>query len=239
MNEIVVLVEHKLSLTIITATISMFIIINNNKNDDTHRHSQFIYPILFTAQVSAQETALNEITNKVFNELMQKKTDLQSKNLEISQGSSLYANQPLQHRYQQQQQHQQQELQQSYLPNQPEDVGGRSDDWCSESSSGNIRQMGPSSKCRSIISIGKQRKFSITPSISNVSILTSTSSKDNSISSKTITEEGSTIPSNDGTYDEINKKPLIAKWKTGVRLQNATAPAADGKGNERKPCLNC
>lgn len=162
---------------------------------------------------------------------MQKKTDLQSKNLEISQSSSLYANQQPHHHQQPPQPPQQQ---QQYLPNQQEDVSGRSDDWCSESSSGNLRQMGQHSKGRSIISIGKQRKFSITPSISNISILTSNSSKDNSTSSRTITEEGSSVTLNGATYDELNKKPLIAKWKTGVRLQNATSPSTDGKGKASK-----
>lgn len=161
---------------------------------------------------------------------MQKKTDLQSKNLEISQSSSLYANQQPYHQPSQSQQQPQQQRQQ-YVQNQQEDVSGRSDDWCSESSSGNVRQLGQQSKGRSIISIGKPRKFSLTPSISNVSILTSNSSKDNSTSSKTITEDGSSsVPLNGATYDEVNKKPLIAKWKTGVRLQNATSPSTDGKG---------
>lgn len=157
---------------------------------------------------------------------MQKKTDLQSKNLELSQSSSLYANQQP---YQQQSQQSQQQKQQ-----QQEDVSGRSDDWCSESSSGNVRQLGQPSKGRSIISIGKPRKFSLTPSISNVSILTSNSSKDNSTSSRTITEESSSVQLNGATYDEVNKKPLIAKWKTGVRLQNATSPSTDGKGKTHR-----
>lgn len=210
----------------------MIIIITIIYNIKTIRSYTRIIRISFinfplTVQISAQETALNEITNKVFNELMQKKTDLQSKNLEISQSSSLYANQQPYH------QHSQQQKQQQYVPSQQEDVSGRSDDWCSESSSGNVRQLGQQqSKNRSIISIGKPRKFSLTPSISNVSILTSNSSKDNSTSSRTITEEGSTVPLNGATYDEVNKKPLIAKWKTGVRLQNATSPSTDGKGGQ-------
>lgn len=167
--------------------------------------------------MTAQETTLNEITNKVFNELMQKKTDLQSKGLDISQSSSLQANQ-----------------QQKYLPNQQEDVSGRSDDWCSESSSGNfgpLRQ--PTAKGRTSVSATKQRKFSITPSSSSVSILTSTSSKDNSVSSNTVTD-GSSVQLFNGitAADEANKKPLIAKWKTGVRLQNTSSPSTpDGKGS--------
>lgn len=147
---------------------------------------------------------------------MQKKTDLQSKNLDINHhSSSLYTNQPI-----------------NYLPNQQEDMNGRSDDWCSESSSGNFGQLRqPIVKGRSLGLNSKQRKFSITPSSSNVSILTSISSKDNSISSKTITEGSSSNVFNGHLNDEANKKPLIAKWKTGVRLQNTASPSTDNQGN--------
>lgn len=197
-----------------------------------------------TVQVSAQETTLNEITNRVFNELMQKKTDLQSKNMDISQGSSLQTNHHNNHHnnhHHQQQQHQQQPAQQQkHIPNQQEDTSARSDDWCSESSSGNfgpLRQL--AIKGRSLVPVSKQRKFSITPSSSNVSILTSTSSKDNtSTSSKTMTEISSALTFNgiSGELSETNKKPLIAKWKTGARLQNASSPSApesktDSKGS--------
>lgn len=181
-------------------------------------------PFALTVQISAHETTLNEITNRVFNELMQKKTDLQSKNLDISQGSSLQANQHPQHPIQ----------------NQHEDVSGRSDDWCSESSSGNLAQLRqPFIKNRPFVSNNKQRKFSVTPSSSNVSLLTSTSSKDNtSVSSKTITEEGAALSLNGFSNEETAKKPLIAKWKTGVRLQNTSSTTTpDSKGIVRNLSL--
>lgn len=146
---------------------------------------------------------------------MQKKTDLQSKNLDISQNSSLQTNPHLPQQ----------------LPYQlHEDTNGRSDDWCSESSSGNFGQLRqPIVKGRT--SNSKQRKFSVTPSSSNVSLLTSNSSKENtSISSKTITEESISLPFNGISNEEASKKPLIAKWKTGVRLQNTSSPSPDSKG---------
>lgn len=178
---------------------------------------------------SAQETTLNEITNKVFNELMQKKTDLQSNNMDISQGSSLQIN-PHHTIHHQQQQQQHQPTLQHNIPNQQEDISG-----CSESSSGNfgpLRQL--AAKGRSLVPVSKQRKFSITPSSSNVSILTSTSSKDNaSTSSKTITDTNS-APNFNGAMSELSdasKKPIIAKWKTGVRLQNTSSTSTpDSKG---------
>lgn len=147
---------------------------------------------------------------------MQKKTDLQSKNLDISHVTSLQTNQI---------QHQQLPIQQH------EDMNGRSDDWCSESSSGNFGQLRqPIFKGRANTS--KHRKFSVTPSSSNVSLLTSISSKDNtSISSKTITEESASTSFNGISNEEASKKPLIAKWKTGVRLQNTSSPSPDSKGN--------
>lgn len=142
---------------------------------------------------------------------MQKKTDLQSKNLDLNHSSSLYTNQPIQ-----------------YVPNQHEDVSGRSDDWCSESSSSNFAHLRqPIFKGRSLGNANKQRKFSMTPSSSNVSIITSVSSKDNSISSKTITEANPSTSFNGMTNDDSNKRPLIARWKTGVRLQNTVSPATD------------
>lgn len=179
--------------------------------------------------LTVQESTLNEITNKVFNELMQKKTDLQSKNMDISQGSSLQINQ-------------QQQQQQQHIPNQSEDVN-RSDDWCSESSSGNFGQLKQALvKGRSLVPINKQRKFSVTPSSSNVSILTSVSSKDNtSTSSKTITDGSNSLIINIVGNDEANKKPLIAKWKTGVRVQNAsspTTPESKGKTTNKKSVSN-
>lgn len=149
---------------------------------------------------------------------MQKKTDLQSKSLDICQNSSLYTNQ-----------------QTHYLPNQHEDVSGRSDDWCSESSSGNFGPMRqPIVKGRTLGSASKQRKFSMTPSLSSVSILTSISSKDNSVSSKTITEGSSSSNFNGISSDEANKKPLIAKWKTGVRLQNTSSPSTENQGKDSR-----
>lgn len=100
-----------------------------------------------------------------------------------------------------------------------EDIGGRSDEWCSESSSG--RQ--PLIKGRTFISSNKQRKFSETPSVS-----LKTSSND--VSMKTSADCNSSIISGI-LIDEACKKPLIAKWKAGVRIQNTASPTTpDSKG---------
>lgn len=161
---------------------------------------------------------------------MQKKTDLQSKNMDISQGSSSQTNHHHNNNHQQMAL-QQQQLQQ-HIPNQQEDISGRSDDWCSESSSGTfgpLRQLAV--KGRSLVPVSKQRKFSLTPSSSNVSIFTSTNT---STSSKTLTETSSTLNfiGVSGELNDASKKPLIAKWKTGVRLQNTSSTSTpDSKGN--------
>lgn len=100
-----------------------------------------------------------------------------------------------------------------------EDIGGRSDEWCSESSSD--RQ--PLIKGRTFISSNKQRKFSETPSIS-----LKTSSND--VSMKASNDCNSSII-NGILADEVCKKPLIAKWKAGVRIQNTASPTnPDSKG---------
>lgn len=152
---------------------------------------------------------------------MQKKTDLQ-KNLDSIQNSSLQINQQLQ------------QPQQQHIQNQHEELN-RSGDWCSKSSSGQLRQF--ITKDHSSVPVNKQRKFSVTPSSSNVSIFTSVSSKDNiSTSSKTVTDGSSSFAIHGLSSDEISKKPLIAKWKAGVHLQNTSySPSTpDSKGNSNR-----
>lgn len=109
-----------------------------------------------------------------------------------------------------------------------EDIAGRSDDWCSENSSGQLQS--PSSKGRSLV-VSKHRKAPIMPALS-VTILSSTISKDSN--SIRINCDGppsiSSVGVSTGT-DDANKKPLIAKWKSGARVQNASSTATpDSKG---------
>lgn len=134
---------------------------------------------------------------------MQQKTDAQlqclNNNNNSSQSTSLHTLQ----QHQPQQQNQQKRL------SDVEDVGGRSDEWCSESSSGNqLRQ--PLIKGRTFITANKHRKFTLTPASSNTVL--------NDVAMKT-------------DPDDACKKPLIAKWKTGVRIQNTATPnTPDSKG---------
>lgn len=166
---------------------------------------------------------------------------MQSKNIDISQSSIQTSQQQNRHRFSFQQQQQQQQL--NNIPSQQDDTSGRSEDWCSESSSGNFRPLRQLAvKGRSLVPVCKQRKFSITPSSSSVSLLASTSSKDNTNdSSNIITDRSCSTTLINGFSIEsgdINKKPLIAKWKTGVRLESATSSSpstsTDSKGNLNK-----
>lgn len=98
-----------------------------------------------------------------------------------------------------------------------EDGGGRSDDWCSETSSSNVGQLRqPITKGRAFVAANRHRKYTITPSASMPVVPSAVN---------TITENGPTKLTTDGTItDESSKKPLIAIWKAGVKLQNASAP---------------
>lgn len=174
--------------------------------------------ILSAVKVSPLESTLNEITNKVFNELMQQKTNAQVHGLNVSQ-NTLHTAHSL-----------------ATLPSQPkrlsdpEEMAGRSDDWCSENSSGNLVQSLSPSKGRTLV-VTKNRKAPIAP-LPSVTILSSTIAKDpNSVR---INCDGPSSISTVGIpADEANKKPLIAKWKSGVRVQNASSSSAtpDSKGN--------
>lgn len=165
--------------------------------------------------MSPHQNTLNEITNKVFNELMQQKTDAQLHNLNVSPNFSSTALQKVQQNHMNQQQKRLSDT---------EDNGGRSDDWCSEDSSDQIRHQAIKSR----LIANKHRKYLITPS-SSISISASTASKDTE-NGKNIADETS-ICTNGNSSDDVNKKPLIAKWKTGVRLQNTSTSSPDGKGN--------
>lgn len=159
---------------------------------------------------ATNQTTLNEITNKVFNELMQQKTDAQLQcTINGNPSTSMHTLQPPA-----QNSNHQKRLSDA------EDGGGRSDELCSESSSGNFGHLKqPLTKGRTFISAYKQRKFSTTTASSNASVLTSNDvSTDCSSVNGLVTEDAS-------------KKPLIARWKTGVRLQNAASPT-DSKGKQ-------
>lgn len=154
---------------------------------------------------------------------MQQKTDAQLHSLNATQNLSTNTlEQPSQYLY----------VNQQKRFSDAEDNGGRSDDWCSETSSGNFAQIRqPIIKGRTFISANKHRKFSITPS-SSVSVLTSTGSKDNNTNNLLKNPiDSSNFNGSEISNDDANKKPLIAKWKTGVRLQNASSTASpDSKG---------
>lgn len=92
-----------------------------------------------------------------------------------------------------------------------EDGGGRSDDWCSETSSSNFGQLRqPIAKGRAAITSNRHRKYTINPSITT----TATTTSDNG-PMKQATSDVNHV-------DDASKKPLIAIWKAGVKLQNAS-----------------
>lgn len=155
--------------------------------------------------MSSNQTTLNEITNKVFNELMQQKTDAQLQCLNGSQSTSM---------------HTLQNLTQHKRLSDAEEMGGRSEEWCSESSSGQLRQ--PLIKGRTFVSANGHKKFSLATAAATAAVAVAPTTD---ISSKHLTE-------NSSINDDASKKPLIAKWKTGVRIQNAaptTTPDSKGK----------
>lgn len=98
-----------------------------------------------------------------------------------------------------------------------EDGGGRSDDWCSETSSSNVGQLRlPIAKGRAFVAANRHRKYTITPS-APLSL--------GSSGANVVTENGPMKLTADGSNaDESSKKPLIAIWKAGVKLQNASSP---------------
>lgn len=120
--------------------------------------------------------------------------------------------------------------QQKRLSDADVDLGGRSDDWCSENSSGNVVAQVQTTppKGRPLV-VTKNRKAPIAP-LPSVTILSSTIAKDTN--SVRITCDGPLSISSVGVpVDDANKKPLIAKWKSGVRVQNASSTASpDSKG---------
>lgn len=97
-----------------------------------------------------------------------------------------------------------------------EDGGGRSDDWCSETSSSNFGQLRqPIAKGRAAITSNRHRKYTINPSITTTTTAAATT---------TTTENGpmKQASSDVNHVDDASKKPLIAIWKAGVKLQNAS-----------------
>lgn len=145
-----------------------------------------------------QQNALEEITNRVFNELLQRRVDAHS---------------PVILQQQQAQQQQQKRLSDA------EDTGMRSDDLCSESSLNNFSQLRhPVPKGRTFVAANKHRKYSVLPSGTSGAILANS----NAIDSRSLSgTQDNCVASDDG-----NKKPLIAKWKAGVKVQNAMSPSA-------------
>lgn len=189
------------------------------------------------------QSTLDEITNKVFNELLQRKVDahahglmmpktstvnqmISSESIVLQQSErnqSLHPNQSQQHNLLSQQQ--QNTITSSLLQIQPkrlsdaEDGGGRSDDWCSETSSSNVGQLRqPIAKGRAFVAANRHRKYTITPSAPSMPILPSGVNVVTDNGPIKLTLDGSSIA------DESSKKPLIAVWKAGVNLQNAAAP---------------
>lgn len=143
-----------------------------------------------------QQSTLEEITNKVFNELLQRKVDAHSKTI-----------------LQQQEQHQHQQQSQQKRLSDHEDAGIRSEDWCSESSVNNCSQLRhPIPKGRTFVTANKNRKYTIMPSVSSAAILTN----DSSMTKSTTSDQNVAL-----IVEDNNKKPLIAKWKAGVKVQNA------------------
>lgn len=183
------------------------------------------------------QNTLDEITNKVFNELLQRKVDAHSHGLKPKMPTSnhlpaselvqsqLERDQSFQIQSQAPPQHQQNIATSSAMQVQPkrlsdaEDGGGRSDDWCSETSSSNVGQLRqqPIAKGRAFVAANRHRKYTITPSVS-MSLISSAANA-------AVVENGPMKITPDGSVtDESSKKPLIAIWKAGVKLQNASAP---------------
>lgn len=122
--------------------------------------------------------------------------------------------------------------QQKRLSDADGEFGGRSDDWCSENSSGNppVPLQTTPPKGRPLI-VTKNRKAPLAP-LPSVTILSSTIGKD--MNSVRVTCDGLSSTSSVGVpADDANKKPLIAKWKSGVRVQSASSTATpDSKGDK-------
>lgn len=151
----------------------------------------------------SQQTTLNEITNKVFNELLQQKVEAHAKSVQQQQ---------------QQQQNQSNNLLPPTIPpslirqksksSDAEDGGTRSDDWCSETSSSQLRQT--ASKTR-INAMNRHRRHAIMPMPA---------------------KSTSTSAINERSEDEnCNKKPLIAVWKAGVKVQNTSTVSSSTDNN--------
>lgn len=184
------------------------------------------------------QSTLDEITNKVFNELLKQKVDahahgLMPKTPTLSQLPASDAVLPQSDRNQsfpnQSQQHgspiQQKpstgtssasQMQPKRLSD-AEDGGGRSDDWCSETSSSNVGQLRqPIAKGRAFVAANRHRKYTITPSAS-MSLIPSAVTPVAENPLMKLTPDGSVA-------DDNSKKPLIAIWMAGVKLQNASPP---------------
>lgn len=137
---------------------------------------------------------LDEITNKVFNELLQRRVDAHSQEFVIGQQS-------MQHRSQ---------LQKRFPEH--EDFNNRSDGLDSENSFTITATCEPPvPKARTIVTANKNRKSSISSGV------------------LVGTVNGNCAQLGTGANVNDSKRPLIAKWKAGVKLQS-TATNLENNG---------
>lgn len=154
-----------------------------------------------THHLSNQQNTLDEITNKVFNELLQRRVDAHSQEFLMAQQTVSSAQQQRQPQYQKRSSDQ-------------EELIAPSDDMTSEGSSGIAHRLRSSAteppipKARTFIALNKNRKGSGSSQCSAGAIATAAA----------VGNGAATSISND-----FNKRPLIAKWKTGVKLQSTVA----------------
>lgn len=150
------------------------------------------------------QTNLDEITNKVFNELLQQKVDAHSQEMlpSHSQSTSKTMAQLA-----------------SSDGRLSDDGGAKSDDWCSESSSGIFgRLRNPLPKGFQVAN--KNRKCVVLPATGSI---TPTIDTITDTLKSTVISTSNNPQMREGTSGGcLAKKPLIAKWKTGVKLQSTT-----------------
>lgn len=155
------------------------------------------------------QNTLNEITNKVFNELLQQKVDIQSQNTKRSH-STPSSDSP--------QNHSRALSPQRLRSTDADEVGMRSDEWSSETSSNNFSHLRQVDTKTRPSAMGRHRRYAISPS-------TSKSMSASAIAEKPIAEMD----------DDVSQKPLIAVWKTGAKLQNTStsgsSASTEGNGN--------
>lgn len=143
---------------------------------------------------TCQKNTLDEITNKVFNELLQRRVDAHSRDFVLPQqvhsSNNNNNNQQTQKRL-----------------SDFEETAARSDDLGSETSFDVLNRLRPGEtpvpKSRTFIAVNKNRKMSGPPVL--------------------CTAPSSQIIMNGAGVSNESKRPLIAKWKTGAKLQTTTA----------------